>query len=269
MAQPDYTVWPAPADVWAVLTAAGLMEEVPFGSEPSAPLYELPWQQWCDAPVAELESKTDRRPFIGTTTTLDVETTSLTDRAHDPWGRPSRYLALPTPVLAVTSVKLFTSTLYGQTQNPADAGGFTLTPWLDYRMEPSSAPGRSQPYTGIGFFWGHGPGWPGESGLIRIVGTAGQSAQIPAHLWSLALQLAVVEALPAVEANAIKTTLGAEAVLGQRIKVKTEEVEREVGGGRGGEANGLAVYRAGTPGYSALRSRWNAAMRQYRRRTFM
>lgn len=268
MPAPNYSAWPTPADVWATLAAAGLMASVPDGQEPPAPLTDLPWQQWCDAPVAELESKTDRRPFVGENRTLRVETTSLTDRGHEPWGRSNRYLALPSGLLSVTSVTLFRSNLYGQINDPAGGGGIPLTAWTDYRLEPTSAPGRGQAYTGIAFFWGHGLTWPGENGMLEIVGTVGQTGQIPAHLWSMALQLAVAEALPAVEANAIKNTLGAEALLGQTIKVKTEEVERTVGGSRS-DATGLAVYRVGSPGYAALRSRWNAAMRQYRRRTFM
>ena len=105
--------------------------------------------------------------------------------------------------------------------------------------------------------------------MLEIVGTAGQSNLIPAHLWSMVLQLAVAEALPVVEGLAIKNTLGAEALLGQRIKVQTEEVTREIGGSRTGDASGISVYRPGSEGYKALRSRWNSAMRQYRRRIFM
>jgi hypothetical protein len=266
---PDYSAWPAPADVWATLAAAGLMASVPNGQEPPAPLTNLPWQQWCDAPVSELEAKTDRHPFVGETRTIRVQTTTLTDRGHEPWGRANRYLTLPSSVLSVTSIKLYQANLYGQILDPATPGtGITLTPWQDYRLEPTSAPGRGQAYTGIAFFWGHGLTWPGENGMLEITGTIGQLGAIPAHLWTMALQLAVAEALPAVEGNAIKTTLGAEALLGQTIKVKTEEVERTIGAGRGTDT-GLSIYRAGSPGHSALRSKWNAAMRTYRRRTFM
>lgn len=268
MPQPDYSVWPAPSDVWAVLAAAGLMAAVPTGDEPPAPLNALPWQQWCDAPIDELESKTDRHPFVGALKTIRVETTSLTDRGQEPWGRANRYLALPSGLITVTGVTLFMANLYGQINNP-ELGGIALSPWQDYRLEPVSAPGRNQPYNGIAFFWGHGLAWPGESGMLEIVGTVGQAGSIPAHLWTMALDLAVAAALPAVEGQAIRTTLGAEALLGQRIKVTTEEVTREVGGGSGGAVNGLVHLRPGSTGYSALRSRWNGAMRQYRKKLFL
>jgi hypothetical protein len=245
--------WPTVDEVQNVFAAAGLMVAPPTGA-----LANYDWQGVIDAAVAEWQSRCQITPFLATQGTQDFSTLDLTATTSDPFGSATRYLALSSGVISVTEARLFPNQLFGAVDTTS--GGFVLQAGKDFVLMPVGAPGRKTPYTGIAFCWGHAfLNTAGENGVLRLTGTFGYTAILPADVRKLVLDYACAEAAPVVH-NANFAAAG--GVVGIKQKVQIAHVTTELSAT--GVSGTSPVLYGDEAQKKTLRTKLRAAAARYR-----
>lgn len=247
-------LWPTPADVQNVFVAAGLI------TPPLPPqLAAYDWQGGIDAVVSEWELACGFSPFLAPAgeMTRRFPTPDVYSAGSDPWGSPTRLLALPVGLVSVSAIRVQPPTTFGAVAPGAE--GVPLADGRDYHLLPMGAPDDGQPYTHIAFTSGHSWAAPGgESGVIEVTGRFGFCASLPPAVRKVVLDLAACEAAPTVLSSRF---LAAGGLVGMKKRKKVGDVETEVSASA---HVGGALPWADEAHRAALRRKFAAMAWQYR-----
>ena len=199
-----------------MITQAGIT--LPAGFEVDSYLYDA---------IGDWESRTRYVPFLSALEdqefTYDPPGPNLTGRQRG----GGRTLELRRGFIGISQVR--TGVV------PEDTDGTTLTEGTDYTLLPYEAGEGTEPYTQIEFTSVQF----GAPGSVKVMGTPGYAAEIPARAWNAIRKLAGARVLGAM--NESRATTGAKIKIGEDAKDNTAGLAESWGSRWKSEADDVLI----------------------------